>query len=228
MSETTDNSEVQEAIVVQPHSEVPMLSVERDPVKQIEEARQAAKALKDILDKKQKKVIFNGEQYLEFEDWQTIASFYGVTPRVREVKYIEYGDVKGFEAFAEAVTRDLRVISSADAICLNDEKNWSTRPLYEWKKDPQTGKARREKVGDESVPLFQLRSMAQTRACAKALRNVFGRVVVLAGYRATPSEEMDSLIRAQNEKGSKEAAQAIAEEKIRAAKTAGLESPSQE
>jgi len=32
--------------------------------------------------------------------------------------------------------------------------------------------------------------MAQTRACAKALRNVLAWVVVLAGYRATPAEEM--------------------------------------
>jgi len=32
--------------------------------------------------------------------------------------------------------------------------------------------------------------MAQTRACAKALRNVLAWVVVLAGYRPTPAEEM--------------------------------------
>src|SRR5262249_27437128 len=39
-------------------------------------------------------------------------------------------------------------------------------------------------------PLFQLRSMAQTRACAKAMRNVLAWVVVLAGYAPTPAEEM--------------------------------------
>jgi hypothetical protein len=32
--------------------------------------------------------------------------------------------------------------------------------------------------------------MAQTRASAKALRNVFAGVVVLAGLAATPAEEM--------------------------------------
>src|SRR3990167_3037439 len=32
--------------------------------------------------------------------------------------------------------------------------------------------------------------MAQTRACAKTLRNILGWVVVLAGYRPTPAEEM--------------------------------------
>jgi len=35
-----------------------------------------------------------------------------------------------------------------------------------------------------------LSSMAQTRAGAKALRNRFAWVVVLAGYRPTPAEEM--------------------------------------
>jgi len=35
--------------------------------------------------------------------------------------------------------------------------------------------------------------MAQTRACAKALRNVLAWVVVLAGYAPTPAEEMDSV-----------------------------------
>ena len=34
--------------------------------------------------------------------------------------------------------------------------------------------------------------MAQTRACAKALRNVLAWVVVLAGYAPTPAEEMDT------------------------------------
>lgn len=38
--------------------------------------------------------------------------------------------------------------------------------------------------------MFQLRSMAQTRACAKALRNVLAWVVMLAGYKTTPAEEM--------------------------------------
>ena len=45
-------------------------------------------------------------------------------------------------------------------------------------------------VGSTPTPLFQLRSMAQTRACGKALSNLFKWVVVLAGYKPTPAEEM--------------------------------------
>ena len=50
--------------------------------------------------------------------------------------------------------------------------------------------AEKVQVGETATPLFQLRSMAQTRACAKALSNLFKWVVVLAGYRPTPAEEM--------------------------------------
>ena len=39
----------------------------------------------------------------------------------------------------------------------------------------------------------------QTRACAKALRNVLSWVVVLAGYRPTPAEEMDGVFRGETE-----------------------------
>src|SRR5678816_2244550 len=51
-------------------------------------------------------------------------------------------------------------------------------------------KKERVLVGEEGVPSFQLRSMAQTRAASKALRNALAWVVVLAGYRPTPAEEL--------------------------------------
>jgi hypothetical protein len=165
------------------------LSISRPPEVVLAEARKAAKALQDVISKKTDPVIFGGQQYLEFEDWATCARFYGVTAKVRETRFIQYGDVVGFEASADAiVTASGQAISSADAMCLNDEDKWSTRAKYEWQE--VGGKKTKVKVGDVPVPLFQLRSMAQTRACAKALRNVFSWVVVLAGYRPTPAEEM--------------------------------------
>ena len=75
------------------------------------------------------------------------------------VKFVEYGDARGFEATAEArLVSTNQVISRAEAMCLDDEWKW------------------------EGKPLFQIKLMAQTRACAKALRNVLAWVVVLAGY----------------------------------------------
>ena len=144
--------------------------IARPPDIVLEEARLAAKALTDVIEKKPKKVVFNGNTYLEFEDWQTLAKFYGATVKVTETKFVEFGEVKGFEAKAVVINVATGMeISGAEAMCLNDEPNWKKKPL------------------------FQLKSMAQTRASAKALRNVFAWVVVLAGYKPTPAEEMDGV-----------------------------------
>jgi hypothetical protein len=100
--------------------------------------------------------------------------FYGVTALCTSTKYVEFGEgdsrVSGFEARADALLiSSNQVISSAEALCLNDEPNWSRKPLY------------------------QLKIMSQIRAMAKALRNVLSWVVVLAGYAPTPQEEMDGV-----------------------------------
>ena len=147
------------------------LSITRAPEDQLSEAQSAAKALMGVVSKKAKPVKFNGEIYLEFEDWQTVGKFYGLAARVTGSKYIEVGTAKGYEASAELIhVPTAQVVSAADAMCLNDEPNWARKPM------------------------FQLRSMAQTRACAKAFRNAVSWVVVLAGYRPTPAEEMDGVI----------------------------------
>jgi len=149
------------------------LALQRAPELVIEEATRAAKALTGIIEAKPRKIVLNGKTYLQFEDWQTLGRFYGVTTAAKATRYVEYGDgsnpAKGFECSADALlVATNQVISCAHAICLDDEANWRGKPLY------------------------QLKSMAQTRACAKALRNVLAWVVVLAGYAPTPAEEMDS------------------------------------
>lgn len=194
------------------------IQIARAPEVVLEEATKAAKALGTVLAGKTKKVMMGGEQYLEFEDWQTVGRFYGITAKITATSYIDYGKAQGFEARAVAVRSDGMEISAAEAMCLNDEEKWRARPKYAylwiWKngqkseEDPpkdqmqwipnpaKPGKSMPKKertlVGEEAVPLFQLKSMAQTRACAKALRNVLAWVVVLAGYRPTPAEELDA------------------------------------
>ena len=148
------------------------LILQQAPAETLADAQRAATALQDVIRRKAKPVIFNGEQYLEFEDWQTVGRFYGVTARVDVVDPITVGHVAGFRASAVAVQADGRVLSSAIAYCTDDEATWRGKPL------------------------FQRASMAQTRACAKALRQVLAWVVVLAGYRATPAEELEPQRRA--------------------------------
>jgi hypothetical protein len=193
--------------------------MQNPPIEVLREAASAATALKDVISKKPKPVIMNGEQYLEFEDWQTLGRFYGITAKEDgDPAFVEFGDVRGFKASAVALDRDGNEISRATAYCLSDEEKWGERTKYAyayclqdgghsvedpgpgnivWEDNPnKPGKKRPKKeriqVGMERVPLFQLASMAQTRANSKVLRNVLSWVAVLAGYRPTPAEEIEA------------------------------------
>ena len=195
------------------------LVTRRDPTVVLEEARRAAIAIKSVIDAKPDKVIMNGQTYLEFEDWQTLGRFYGLAVEIESTKPVAFEDVRGWEAAAVVkLVSTGQIVSRAEAMCLNDEEKWRARPKYEWQyvlkdgsmqtEDPgrdqivwekrQDGKGsapkkKRVLVGEEAVPMFQLRSMAQTRSGAKAFRNILAWVVVLAGYRPTPAEELDGL-----------------------------------
>jgi hypothetical protein len=178
------------------------ITLYRDPKQVLAEASRAADHLMEFVNKKKMAMSFGAKQHLYFEAWQMLGKFYGLTPRVVDDSAVDYGGVRGFECTAEVVNEDGRVLTRAKSMCLNDEDNWSTRTKYEWvdctdpdgKKiwDDKKGRYKQEKkkVADVPVPMFQLRSMAQTRACAKALRNVLAWVVVLAGYAPTPAEEI--------------------------------------
>ncbi len=199
----------QENALVQMEESFASLSISREPTQVLEEAKKAALAIKNVIDQKKNKVVFNGETYMENEDWITLARFYGVTARVLSTNYVEFGPVRGFEAVAEAyLVSTGQVIGKAEAMCLNDEENWGLRPKYEWVdeldaegkkiwlKNSATGKmytkGSKKQVGSVQVPLFQLRSMAQTRATSKVLSLLFKWVVVLSGIKPTPAEEIDS------------------------------------
>jgi len=142
------------------------LTVERAPVKVIAEAKNAAKMLHSLIDKKEHPVIINGKRYLAFEDWQLLGHFYGLSVRVSFTERIEVDGIWGWKAGADVyhIASD-RVVSSAEAICLYNEKNWIDKPS------------------------FQVASMAETRACAKAFRNCLSWVVVLAGFAPETAEE---------------------------------------
>lgn len=155
-----------ELVHVEAHQQ---LALQRAPEIVLQEAARAAQALRDVIERKPNKVVINGKTFLTFEDWQTLGRFYGITVAARATNYLEQGRVRGYECHAEAIRADGQVIGAAQAMCMDDEQKWQDKPLY------------------------QLRSMAQTRAQAKALRGVLAWVAVLAGYNPTPAEEMDSV-----------------------------------
>lgn len=102
-------------------------------------------------------------EHVEVEGWQTAAMLCNCTiiPRP-DVKQTE----TGFEAYAEVVTFDNRVIGGGTGSCGRDEKRWSR------------------------AKNFAMKSQAQTRAQGRAGRSVFAWIMVLAGFSPTPAEEM--------------------------------------
>ena len=141
--------------------------VENKPSDVVIRATEAAKTLQKIVNDRSKKLVLGGKQYLYYEDWQTLAKFDNITAKVVSTEEIRENDkLIGFSARAVAL-KNGEEISAAEAECCFDEPNWNNKPR------------------------FQLKSMAQTRACSKVLRNVLAFIAVLANYEPTPAEEMD-------------------------------------
>ncbi len=169
-----------------------MVRMTRKPEAVLAEAEQAAKALVAVVREKNWSLTIGESEHLRVEAWQTCGNFFGITAKITETKPITLGDAKGFEAHAVAIHAATgRVLSAGRMICMNDEDNWNTRPKYDWRDKKGGGGREKYKVGDVPVPMYQLMSMAQTRAVSKALRNVLSWIVVLAGYDATPAEEAE-------------------------------------
>jgi len=162
------------------------LSLGRSPDTVLAEASLVAKAVDRLVKSRPDLVqVIGGRKHPRFELLQIVGSMFRVTARVRETRQLVQPD--GWEAVAEAYHVPTgQVIATGEGMCSTDEPDWAVRPKYEWRN------GRREKVGEVPVTSHQRRSMAQTRACSKALRLALGWVLGLAGYEATAAEEMSS------------------------------------
>lgn len=117
------------------------------------------------------------KQHVNFEGWTMLGVLLGAINGASVHADVEWtrripaaqNQPPGWEARAVARMSDGTYLSSAEMMCTRDETRWSNR--------------------DD----FQVRSMAQTRAQAKALRQVLGWIMALAGYATTPAEEMEAL-----------------------------------
>lgn len=138
------------------------------PTRDTNFALSSAKVLMDIVEQNGWSMALGGKKkHLMYEAWQTVGKYYGYTVKTGEANYVEYGEIKGFEAKAWVIDNKTGIeIGGAEAACLSDEGNWKSKPL------------------------FQLKSMAQTRAGSKALRQILGFVAAMAGYSPTPAEEI--------------------------------------
>jgi hypothetical protein len=133
-----------------------------DPVEIIGKATAVAAALAEVLRNQKLTSDIKGKPHVRVEGWTLLGTMLGVFPVVEWTRQLP----DGWEARVEARTLAGQVVGAAEAECLRTESMWKNRDDY------------------------ALRSMAQTRATSKALRGPLGFVVTLAGYEATPAEEM--------------------------------------
>src|SRR4029077_11818431 len=122
---------------------------------------ETANALSTVIDKQRLSVSIQGRKHVLVEGWTLLGTMLVVSPVCVWTRKLE----NGWEARVEARTRDGAVVGAAEAECLRSERSWAARDDY------------------------ALRSMAQTRATSKALRQPLGFVMTMAGYSATPAEK---------------------------------------
>lgn len=152
-----------------------------NPDRDTAKAKRAADKLIDIVKQNQWSINLGGKKdHLMYEAWQTVGKYFNVTVATKEAEPVEIAGIVGFKAMGYVIDNKTGIeVGHAEAYCMEDETNWDRKPHVN-----QYGKTIPGK------PLFQLASMAQTRAGSKALRQMFGFVVALAGYNPTPAEEM--------------------------------------
>ncbi len=133
-----------------------------DPNEIVQRATDTANALAKVVRDKKLTVRIQKSDHVRVEGWTLLGTMLGVFPVCVWSRKLD----DGWEARVEARTLAGLVVGAAEAMCTRAEKTWGSRDDY------------------------ALRSMAQTRATSKALRQPLGFVMTLAGFDPTPAEEM--------------------------------------
>ena len=158
---------VERALALQPEQGSVTLYGTSDPNAIVQKATAQANALAKVIKDKHLYATISGRDHVTVEGWTLLGSMLGVFPVVEWTRPMERdGKVTGWEARVEARTSAGAIVGAAEAMCSRSEKSWSNRDDY------------------------ALRSMAQTRATSKAMRLPLSFVMTLAGFDATPMEEM--------------------------------------
>lgn len=138
-----------------------------NPAGYVRQATRLATELAAVINAQKLYAPIGGRKYVTVEAWTLLANMLAVYPVVVWSRRIDQGEeTEGWEARVEVRNGRGDLIGAGEAMCTRQEKTWAPRDDY------------------------ALRAMAQTRAISRALRNPLGFVVKLAGYEATPLEEM--------------------------------------
>lgn len=155
-----------EIAVVETPRQSPSLFNSSSPSMIIEEATDIANQLSDIIKTKKLYKPIGAKSHVFVEGWTTLGALLGVFPYPESSVRLDREDEIAYEASVVVRTLDGVEVSKGEAICSSKEANWRNSDEY------------------------AIKSMATTRATSKAMRIPLGWVMVLAGYSATPAEEM--------------------------------------
>ena len=126
--------------------------------------------LKELIVQNKLFTNIKGKNYVNVEGWQIAGAFTGVFPIVEKVENLSQGNYYKYRAEVTLRDHENNIVGSGMALCTNKEP----------------GKSQFEE--------YAVASMAQTRAVGKAFRMKIGWLLKIAGYEATPVEEMDAII----------------------------------
>jgi hypothetical protein len=140
-----------------------------DPDTMVEKATIVARALSKIIDSKKLYTMIQGKKFVNVEGWTTLGMMLGVFPFVEWSKKLDREDEITYEARVLLKTVKGEVIGAAEAMASSTEKGVR---------------------GSKWIDEYAVRSMAETRATSKAFRLSASWIISLAGYEATPAEEI--------------------------------------
>lgn len=133
--------------------------------------------LKKVIIEQKLYTNIQGKNYIHAEAWVFCGAVLGVMPIVESLEDLSTENKIKYRAaisLKRVATGD--IVGSGVAICTNKEK------------------------GKQYFDEYAIAGMAQTRAISRAYRNAFGWLVKLAGYEATPIDEMQEGYNASEEK----------------------------
>jgi hypothetical protein len=133
-----------------------------DPDQVVARAVKVADALERVIREKKLIAKIRQNEHVLVEGWTLLGSMLGVFPVLVWTRKLD----DGWEARVEARTRAGEIVGAAESECLRSEARWAKAEDY------------------------AIRSMAATRTTSKALRQPLGFVMTMAGFDATPVEEM--------------------------------------
>lgn len=138
----------------------------------IEEAKKLGQDLSNFASQNNLLVEIAGKKYMQVEGWQFVGTQLGLTDvvkscfRITEPEQLLDKELK-YRAEVEIINQHGTVISRGIAYASNQESK------------------------KKSFEEYAVASMAQTRAIGKAYRNFLAWIIKMAGYEATPYEEVD-------------------------------------